>query len=157
MRVPYFRTGKNNRERKRVRCSHVVLHRIRDGLDCSRTSTGTDVRTFGESVYPQQLRKLYEPIDQTEIRAHLSDQNHALWLRGPNSTRDAELTHPQVFTGFVAGLGTTFAAPVAGHASSSLSRGNKPDDGKDHGRLPDIVGLLRTFDFVARLESESIR
>jgi len=51
---------------------------------------------------------------------------------------------------FVARLGTTFAAvpDLLATPSSSLRRGNKPKDGRDHGRLPDVVGLLRIVDFV---------
>ena len=38
---------------------------------------------------------------------------------------------------------------LACNASASLRCRNEPEDGSDHGRLPDLVGLLRTFDFVA--------
>jgi hypothetical protein len=78
-----------------------------------------------------------------------------VWLPKLSSTRHPEPAHPQVSQvgdlWLYRGLWHDVCCRpgLAGHASASLCCWNKPADGGDHGRLPDLVGLLRTFDFVA--------
>lgn len=58
--------------------------------------------------------------------------------------------HRSEIFGFLAGLGTTFAARarLAGHASSSFCGWNEPENGSDNGCFPDLMGVLRIVNFV---------
>jgi MtN3 and saliva related transmembrane protein len=53
--------------------------------------------------------------------------------------------------GFVAGFGTTFAAvpDLVAMLRRGSSNGHEPEDGRDHGDLPDRLGLLRVADRLA--------
>jgi hypothetical protein len=126
---------------------------IRARLDRSRARTEAG-KVFGQFVTLTMWR-LHDPIHQTKAAAYLSTLNRAVWLPKFGSPRHPEPVHPEVSK---VGDLWLYRRPwhnvcrcpgLARHASASVCCGNKPEDGGDHGCLPDIVGLLRTSDFVA--------
>ena len=109
---------------------------------------------------------LYEPSNHPEIRTYVSGLNRALWLPGFSSKRHAGPTHPQVSQVgdllVCRGLGTMFDAvsKLPAMLRRRSAEGMKPQDGSDHGRVPDCVGPLRIVNFVEtrnRLECDCDR